>query len=409
MEATSDNLGCCDGDASQAGARGPGDASDMAVASRYAAAAKEVEPALCCPVRYDASLLASLPQEIIDKDYGCGDPSAHVRPGDTVLDLGSGGGKLCYIASQIVGAEGKVIGVDSNLEMLALARKYLDEMAEKLGHANVVFHYGRIQDLQLSLDRLNARLDSIQNAGEERPLALLNLMRTLRTDQPMIADNSVDCVISNCVLNLVHPEDRRALFGEIHRVLKPGGRVAISDIVADEDVPLEMQRDDRLWSGCISGAWREDRLVQEFADAGFYGMALESYQTTPWRVVAGIEFRSVTLVGFKGVNGACRERNQAVIYRGPFSQICDDDGHVYRRGERTAVCDQTYQRLCAEPYRAFFIPVPPREEVPVEDAAPFDCTVARLRLPQETKGAETKGAAYRETSASKTDGDCCCS
>lgn len=97
---------------------------ETAVAERYAAAARAVEPALCCPVEYSADFLSIIPEEILAKDDGCGDPTPYVRRGDTVVDLGSGGGKLCYILSQEVGAEGKVVGIDCNRDMLALARKY---------------------------------------------------------------------------------------------------------------------------------------------------------------------------------------------------------------------------------------------------------------------------------------------
>jgi arsenite methyltransferase len=99
----------------------------------------------------------------------------------------------------------------------------------------------------------------------------------------MIPDESIDCVVSNCVLNLVRPEDRRQLFLEVFRVLKLGGRAAISDIVADEDVPERLQNDPELWSGCISGAFREDRFLHAFEEAGFYGIEIVARQSEPWR------------------------------------------------------------------------------------------------------------------------------
>ena len=107
--------------------------SEAAVLERYSEGAQERQEALCCPVDYDTSLLALLPEEVIEKDYGCGDPSRYVREGDIVLDLGSGSGKICYMAAQLLGEKGRVIGVDMNDDMLALARKYQAEMAGKLG------------------------------------------------------------------------------------------------------------------------------------------------------------------------------------------------------------------------------------------------------------------------------------
>src|SRR6266536_2945381 len=164
---------------------------ESAVRGRYAAASQQHEACLCVPSQgYEPQYLKMIPQEIIERDYGCGDPSRYVNPGEVVLDLGSGGGKICYICAQKVGENGKVIGVDFN--------------------------------------------------------------------QPM--------------LNLVRPGDKRSLFEEMFRVLKVGGRCVISDIVSDEDVPQDMQDDPDLWSGCISGAFREDHFLKMFENAGFYGM-----------------------------------------------------------------------------------------------------------------------------------------
>ncbi len=113
---------------------------EQAVRERYAAAAKATEPTLCCPVQYDTRYLEVLPQELIERDYGCGDPSKFVSEGETVLDLGSGGGKICYIASQIVGPGGRVLGVDMNDDMLGLARKFKREIGERIGNRNVEFY-----------------------------------------------------------------------------------------------------------------------------------------------------------------------------------------------------------------------------------------------------------------------------
>lgn len=379
---------------------------EPAVAERYSAAARQKEAALCCPVTYNPQYLEIIPEEIVERDYGCGNPSIYVRPTDTVVDLGSGSGKICYIASQIVGAEGRVIGVDCNPEMLGLARKYQALIADKVGYSNVDFRFGRIQDLALDLDLLARHVDSLDSKGPERALQIMKLMKDLRSAQPMIPSDSVDCVVSNCVLNLVDPLDRTSLFREVYRVLKRGGRAAISDIVCDEDVPAEMQADGQLWSGCLAGAWREDLFLKQFEDAGFYGIQIDQYQDEPWQVVNGIEFRSVTVLAHKGKDGVCLERNQAVIYQGPFSQAKDDDGHVYRRGERVAVCDKTFQILMREPYAGQFLPVEPNDKIALQDATPFDCSRARIRHPRETKGQgynETRDASGNDCGPS----NCC--
>lgn len=359
---------------------------ENAVGDRYAKAAEEREPALCCPVEYRTDLLEVIPKEIIERDYGCGDPSPFVEPGDTVLDLGSGGGKLCYIASQLVGAEGQVIGVDCNETMLALARQYQSEVAEKIGYSNVSFRAGMIQNLQLDLERYSAERETIAATGLAGILEERTLEQRLSRETPLVASESVDCVVSNCVLNLVQPQDRKQLFQEVFRVLKVGGRAAISDIVADEDVPESMQNDPTLWSGCISGAWREDEFLAEFERAGFQGMKIAKRVEEPWQTVEGIEFRSVTVVAYKPDPSECFERKQAVIYKGPFKQITDDDGHTYYRGQRMAVCDKTFQTLIKEPYADSFFALKPYQDIPLENAELFDCTKDAERPPSETKG-----------------------
>ena len=277
---------------------------ESAVKNRYAAAAKTPEAALCCPVEYNKDLLKIIPQEVIEKDYGCGDPSRHVKPGETVLDLGSGTGKICFIAAQVVGAQGRVIGVDMTDDMLEVARRNAPIVAERLGYANVEFRKGRIQDLGLDLEILDAELQKNPIAGASAFLRAQELASDLRLKQPLVDAGSVDVVVSNCVLNLVEPQDKRQLFQEIFRVLRSGGRAVISDIVSDQEVPGVMQQDPALWSGCISGALREDLFLKAFEDAGFHGARLLKRDPQPWQTVEGIEFRSVTVEAFKGTAGA---------------------------------------------------------------------------------------------------------
>lgn len=380
--------------------------TEHAVKNRYASAAKAPEAALCCPVDYDRKYLEAIPQEVIEKDYGCGDPSKHVRAGETVLDLGSGTGKICFIASQVVGPEGRVIGVDMTDDMLEVARRNAPIVAERTGHANVEFRKGRIQDLALDLEVLDAELKKRPITDAASFLAADELAGELRITRPLVASDSIDVVVSNCVLNLVEPGAKPQLFREIFRVLKKGGRAVISDIVADEDVPEPLQNDPELWSGCISGALTEEAFLRAFADAGFYGIEILKFDTRPWRSVGGIEFRSVTVQAFKGKQGPCFERNQAVIYRGPFKEVLDDDGHRMERGVRHAVCDKTYNLYKKPPYAQFFEFVDPLEDVPVESAQPFDCTGATRRHPKESKGRDYH--ATTDANGQCCDGGSCC-
>ena len=328
------------------------------VQERYAEGAKAVEAALCCPVDYDPKYLKIIPDEVIERDYGCGDPSRYVREGDVVLDLGSGGGKICFIAAQIVGSKGKVIGVDMTDDMLELARKNAPIIAEKIGYDIVEFKRGHIEDLKADLDRPDSK-------------------------EPMIADNSIDVIVSNCVLNLVSDEKKKQLFSEIYRVLKPGGRVAISDIVSDEDSPDALKQDAKLWSGCISGALTEEGFVEALEEAGFYGITIDKFELEPWQIVEGIEYRSATYLAYKQEQSKQLDKNQAVIYLGPFAKVKDDFGNEYKRGERTAVSDQTFKRLSQEPFADMFALIEPKLEV--KDPQEFPCCRAHKRSPQETK------------------------
>ena len=368
------------------------------VRERYSAAAEQPEAALCCPVEYDSSYLEIIPEEIIEKDYGCGDPSKHVCAGETVVDLGSGGGKSCYIAAQIVGREGRVIGIDMNDDMLGLARKHQALIAEKLGYDNVEFRKGRIQDLRLNRDRVDSWLQSNPVTDEASLRDLEEFSSQQKKSEPLIADGSVDVVMSNCVLNLVDDGEKEELFREIHRVLRRGGRAAISDIVADEPVPAHMKADPELWSGCVSGAMQEDEFLRAFERAGFYGIEITKRDEAPWRTVEGIEFRSVTVVAYKGKEGECWDYNEALIYRGPFSKVTDDDGHTFVRGQRAAVCRKTFEIFSREPYEECFEQVEPLE--PVAEATPFPCNGATIvRHPRQTKGLDY--------SATTEAGECC--
>ena len=178
-------------------------------------------------VGYTKQDLEGIPQEAGGSSFGCGNPLAfaEVEPGETVLDLGSGGGIDCFLAADRVGESGRVIGLDMTEEMIEKATK----TAEQNGYGNVEFRLGQI---------------------EEMP----------------VETASVDWVISNCVINL-SPE-KKNVFSETFRVLRPGGRLLISDMVA-EDLPDAMREDISAWAGCVSGAVTEDEYLGMIRDAGF--------------------------------------------------------------------------------------------------------------------------------------------
>ena len=216
------------------------------VRRRYADEARRVTDAApresCCggPQRatqserlgYDGRELASIPVES-DLGLGCGNPTAlgELRPGETVIDLGSGGGIDCFLASRRVGPTGKVIGIDMTPEMVDRARA----AAVKGGYANVEFRLGEIESIPA-------------------------------------ADASADAVISNCVINLSTEKER--VFREAFRVLKPGGRAMISDIMLEEELPEALRANAALYAGCVSGAILKKDYVSKMSDAGFTDLTI---------------------------------------------------------------------------------------------------------------------------------------
>ncbi|SRR6266480_3065995 len=279
--------------------------TETIVRRRYAARAKQRAEELCCPVDYQSEYLKVVPQEVIERDYGCGDPSRYLREGETVLDLSSGTGKICFIAAQIVGPGGKIIDIDMTDEMLEVARRNAPIVAERIGYANVEFRKGRIQDLALDLELLDRELKNSPITDAASFLAADQLAEELRLKHALIATESIDVIVSNCVLNLLEPKSKRQLFDEIFRVLKKDGRAVISDIVSDEKVLEEMQNDLELWSGCISGAFTEQSFLAAFQKAGFHRIQILKRDTHPWRTLQRIEFRSVTIEAFKAEEGPC--------------------------------------------------------------------------------------------------------
>jgi len=183
---------------------------------------------------YDATQKDELPDTAIKASLGCGNPTAlaELKPGEVVLDLGSGGGIDVLLSARRVGPTGKAYGLDMTDEMLALA----EENKRKSGLTNVEFLKGEIENIPLP-------------------------------------DQSVDIIISNCVINLSADKDR--VFNEAYRVLKPDGRFAVSDVVVRGDVSSEIRENILLWVGCIAGALQDDEYVKKLAKAGFDKIAIE--------------------------------------------------------------------------------------------------------------------------------------
>lgn len=289
-----------------------------AVSERYARAATTGEQ-MCCPTgcNFD-DLKRFIPHEVLNISYGCGTPAGldTVRPGETVVDIGAGGGIDCFEAARRVGPTGKVIGVDMTDAMLEIARRNAPIVARNLGYAdpNVEFRKGHA------------------------------------TAMP-VADDSIDLIISNCVINLA--PDKHAVFREMFRILKPGGRFTISDIVADQPVPNYLIHDAVKWGDCLSGALQVGAYMAGIAEAGFLG--LHQTEHTPWQVIDGIHFLSLTFTGYKLPLDSTPLGIRFATLRGPFLRVVDEQGHSYKRGQPEPIDSRTARLLATAPFHDVFL------------------------------------------------------
>jgi arsenite methyltransferase len=208
---------------------------------------------------YSEAELDGLPESVTDISLGCGNPLAisELQAGEVVLDLGSGGGIDCFLAAKQVGPEGKVIGLDMTPDMIKLARRN----AKKVRATNVDFRYGEMEEIPLP-------------------------------------DQSVDAVISNCVINL--SPDKDAVFGEVFRVLRPGGRMNVSDIVVDGDLPQPIRDSLNAWAGCVAGALDESDYLSKIRAAGFEDVQVLSRDYSEIGEVSGWEDVQVLVAGPDG-------------------------------------------------------------------------------------------------------------
>ena len=263
--------------------------------------------------------LGMIDREILERFYSCGSPIPPWLTGQRILDLGCGTGKDVFVAAQLAGEEGFVIGVDMTEEQLALGRKHTDSHMGKFGfsQSNVEFKQGYMEDLQ----------------------------------ELCIGDDSIDVVISNCVLNL--SPRKEAVFAEIFRVLKPGGELYFADVFAGRRVPAHLQDDPVLHGECLAGAmYTEDfrRLMQEVGCADYRTMSSRKIELGNPEIEARIgmvDFYSVTVRAFKLANleDICEDYGQVAVYLGTVPDHPNffdlDDHHRFITGKPMLVCGNT--------------------------------------------------------------------
>ncbi len=243
-----------------------------AVREHYGELARTAGSCSCNSSLYDEQLVQAMPTDISGFSLGCGDPItlANLQPGETVLDLGSGGGLDCFLAAKQVGGAGRAIGVDMTPDMLSKARAN----AERLNVTNVEFREGYLEALP-------------------------------------VADQGVDVVISNCVINL--SPDKPQVFREVFRVLKPGGRVAVSDIVTNGVLPAAVQQSMESWGACVAGALDQRDYERGLRDAGFVAVQVQPRNQTDQALASlpiGVPF-SATITAIKP-NGAIPSKPEVI-------------------------------------------------------------------------------------------------
>jgi MoaA/NifB/PqqE/SkfB family radical SAM enzyme/ubiquinone/menaquinone biosynthesis C-methylase UbiE len=265
--------------------------SHYLVKSFYSRAAESVHEDIVNPVYYGEEEVSHIPAESRVRSYGCGSPvlDCDLKRDEVLVDLGCGAGVECFIAAKRVGPEGRVYGIDMADAMLDIAINSLKNVAKNLGYINVEFRKGFLEEIPAP-------------------------------------SGTVDVVISNCVVNL--SPDKRRTFKEILRVLKPGGRLCISDIVCEEHIPLDIRYNEKLRGECIGGAMRDSELFSMLEDLTFEGILV--MKRFLYRRVRGYNFYSTTYTAYKPQHTI----SQDLIYRGPFASVITEDGQVIQRGRR---------------------------------------------------------------------------
>lgn len=299
----------------------------------------------------------------------------YFAPGMRTVILGCKNQVLPYIAAKQVYPDGTVFGCfsDSTVfeefkEKFTVSINNLEQLAE------IQLHYIPNGDLKIRYSEIEKYLENHPINELKNYWQLEDFVNTIKNENPLFPDNSIDIVALDALNFAVSPQNFGNIITGIYRVLKKGGIFLFSLMLSDER------------------ALEEEFLCEADLEAitgihKFYGLHCLGRTELPIKIINGKEIRIHNFVAFKGKEGGCIERNQAVIYNGPWKEIRDDDGHIYPRGKRVAVCDKTFNILLKHPYKGQFTYINPYIEISLENAADFPCCAGILfRDPKVTKG-----------------------
>lgn len=299
--------------------------------------------ACCCDAsavpEHIKDILKEIEDEVLSKYYGCGSPIPQAVEGCTTLDLGCGTGRDVYTFSKLIGENGKAIGIDMTDEQLAVANKYIESQTKRFGYAkpNVEFIKGNIENLKTA----------------------------------HIADNSIDIITSNCVINLA--TDKKKVFSEIFRVLKPGGELYFSDVFSDRRVSTEISTDPVMYGECLGGTLYVEDFRRLLLDIGVPTYSVVSVKPITIKnseideKAGNVSFSSITIRAFniKDLEDRCEDYGQFATYKGgiPFAQhkFDLDSGHSFIRNKPMAVCRNTGKLLSKSRFGKYFTVTDPIE------------------------------------------------
>lgn len=329
-------------------------------------------------------------------------PEKVAGPGERVLVVGATG-ETVHVVARHVGVDGSVLIVEDDQTVIAQAQQHEDAIVHDLGYRNWRYECTELHDLRTDPATLARCLADHPVADRQSYQTLLATLDIQRAQAPLVPEESIDLVLLDTTINRLPRAQVRTMLAEAFRVLRRGGRLYATVLLADEPPPATLPAFPQ--GLVVTYVPLETEILALLAEAGYYGLGYTWRASLPTKIVEGVELRAFVVEAYKGKQGICLDHGHAVIYRGPWQEVLDDDHHRYVRGERVAVCAKTYALLQRAPYLGQFISVPAYLDVAEDQAPLFDCNTPHLRSPAVTKGRQSVFEA--QTGCTPSSGGCC--